>query len=502
MNYNVLIADDEYFIRQRLKKIILWDEWNLNFCGEAENGKEVLDLLNKQDIDIIFLDIEMPIMSGLETAAYIKDHYPKIKVIILSGYNNFEYMRAAIRACTFDYLLKPIKQEPLKQVLFECAQAIKEEAEIQHKLDIKLHYNRCISLMKVRKKLLSYSDLIQEYAEFSQYHYSLFIGFYTQAPTNSPVLALKDLLEHLGMNCEFIQESEHIYMLQCFLTTKDPVSVLGSHLIQFLEDMTDYIFMSLNNIFCINDDWEPFYYSALKGLDQRFFSSGSNLVVEHTLSGISEFTRPLTSVRENIILLIQTQNKAKIYEYINNWFQTIKKEKNPVFLQYFIHEMFLSFHLHYEVPKNLTESINDFCNNIIEEEYSLSALQELLISYSEQCLDKYEVLPSDLILAQKTAHYIDENYTHPNLNVANISEALNFNASYLGTVFKNVYQISILQYITQIRMDHATKLLQTHSYLVSEVADLVGFSDVYYFSKRFKKIYGLSPKEYSQKSFT
>lgn len=501
MKYNVLIADDEYFIRQRLKKIILWDEWNLNFGGEAENGKEVLELLDKQDIDIAFLDIEMPIMSGLETAAYIKDHYPKIKVIILSGYNNFEYMRAAIRACTFDYLLKPIKQEHLKQVLFECTQSIKEEEDFQTKLDVKLHYNRCISLMKVRKKLMSYSDLIHEYEELTQYKYSLFIGFYTQATSNSPVLALKDLLLHLGMYCEFIQESEHIYMLQCFLTTKEPVAVLGSHLIQFLDDMSDYIFISLNNVFSIDKDWEPFYHSALKGLDQRFFSN-STLIVEHTLSGISEFTRPLTSVRENIIHLIQTQNKKEIADYINNWFQKIKREKNPVFLQYFIHEILLSFHLHYDIPKNLPEPINDFCNNIIEEEYTLSALEALLISYSEQCLDQYEILPSDLILAQKTAHYIDENYTDTNLSVANISEALNFNPSYLGTVFKNVYQISILQYITQIRMEHATSLLQTHSYLISEVANLVGFSDVYYFSKRFKKIYGLSPKEYAQKSLT
>ncbi len=501
MNYNVLIADDEYFIRQRLKKIILWEEWNLHFSCEAENGKEVLDLLETKNIDIVFLDIEMPILSGLETASYIKEHYPKIKVIILSGYNHFEYMRAAIRACTFDYLLKPIKQEDLKQVLSECVQSIKKESELQVKLDLKLHYDRCISLMKVRKKLMSYSDLIREYEELAPYKYSLFIGFYTQSTSNLSVLALKDLLSCLGMSCEFIQESEHIYMLQCFLLTKEPIATLGSHLIQFLEDMSDYIFISLNNIFEIEKDWNPFYENALKGLGQRFFST-STLTVEHTLSSISKFSRPLTSVRENLIHLIQTQNKQQIADYIHDWFQKISDQKNPLFLQYFIHEVLLSFHLHYDVPKNLHESITDFCNSIIEEEHTLTSLETLLISYSEQCFDQYEVLPSDLILAQKTAHYIDDNYTLPNLSVASISEALNFNPSYLGTVFKNVHQISILQYITQIRMEHATKLLQSHSYLVSEVANLVGFSDVYYFSKRFKKIYGLSPKEYAQKSFS
>lgn len=89
MILNVLIADDEYFIRQRLKKIIPWEEMSLYFAGEAANGLEVLEFLKSAPVDILILDIKMPKMGGLEVCEHIYHHYPATKIIILSGYNDF-----------------------------------------------------------------------------------------------------------------------------------------------------------------------------------------------------------------------------------------------------------------------------------------------------------------------------------------------------------------------------------------------------------------------------
>ena len=499
MSYNVFIADDEYFIRQRLKKIILWDEWNLNFCGEAENGQQVIDCLAQTPVDIVFLDIQMPIMSGLETATYIHDHYPNTKTIILSGYNKFEYMRAAIRACTFDFLLKPITQENLFHVLTDCINEIDKEKLFQKELDKKTHYNIDISLIKVRKNLISYSDFLKEYPEFGAYKFSLFIGLYTQYSKRSDVLKIKSLLQDLGMYCEFIMESEHIFTIQCFIESKEPISTLGSKLIQFINTTTEYTFLSLNNVFDVNDNWESYYYSAVKGLGHRFFSKTSDINVENTISNVYNFSKPLTSIREKIIHKLQGQNQKEITSYINEWFDIILREKNPTLLQYFINEILLAIHLHYNIPKDLYEPISAFCKNIIEEEYTLDALKEIIISYCNQCINQLDILPSDQLLARKVAQYVDNNYTTQDLCVSNISDVLGFNASYIGTIFKNTYSISILQYITKIRMKHATELLDKNEYLISTVAEMVGYSDVYYFSKRFKKIYGVSPKEYANK---
>ena len=113
MKINVIIADDEYFIRQRIKKIIPWEKLGLTFCGEAENGKQVLDLLENKPADILLLDIKMPQMDGIETARYITEHFPHIHMIILSGYNDFEYARSMLRYGGKEYLLKPVSDGPL-----------------------------------------------------------------------------------------------------------------------------------------------------------------------------------------------------------------------------------------------------------------------------------------------------------------------------------------------------------------------------------------------------
>ena len=129
-----LIADDEYFIRQRIKKIIPWEKLNLIFAGEAENGQQVIDHLEKEPVDLLLLDIKMPHMNGIETARYIKEHFPSVHILILSGYNDFEYARTAIRYGVKEYLLKPVAAEELERALSECIQAIHSEEQTRHTL--------------------------------------------------------------------------------------------------------------------------------------------------------------------------------------------------------------------------------------------------------------------------------------------------------------------------------------------------------------------------------
>ena len=98
MSTGLIIADDEYFIRQRIKKIIPWKNLDIEFAGEAENGKQVVELLGKVRADILLLDIKMPQMDGIETARYIKERFPHVHIIILSGYNDFEYARSLLKS--------------------------------------------------------------------------------------------------------------------------------------------------------------------------------------------------------------------------------------------------------------------------------------------------------------------------------------------------------------------------------------------------------------------
>lgn len=106
------------------------------------------------------------------------------------------------------------------------------------------------------------------------------------------------------------------------------------------------------------------------------------------------------------------------------------------------------------------------------------------------------MIPSDLKLSKKISSYIQEHYKEPDLTVAKLGELFQLNVSYMGSIFKKTNQLSILQYLTHIRLEAAIKLLLSEQYKVGEVAELVGFTDVFYFSKRFKKMYGFSPKDF------
>ena len=169
MQTTLVIADDEYFIRQRLKKIIPWTALNLKLAGEAENGVEVLNILNEQHVDIVLLDIRMPKMLGTETALHIRQNFPDTQVIILSGYNEFEYARSALQNGVSDYLLKPVDPSALLSSLENCIEKISQRQKTTAKLKSFDRHMRSNALADVRDKKISYAEVCLKYPDFSQY---------------------------------------------------------------------------------------------------------------------------------------------------------------------------------------------------------------------------------------------------------------------------------------------------------------------------------------------
>ncbi len=132
MSINILIADDEYFIRKRIIKIIDWEGLNLRLITEAENGKDAIKTLRENRIDIALLDIKMPILSGLDVAKFISNKSLKTQIIILSGYPDFEYARRAIDYNVMQYLVKPIDTQTLNECLKKAIKQIEKNTNIEN----------------------------------------------------------------------------------------------------------------------------------------------------------------------------------------------------------------------------------------------------------------------------------------------------------------------------------------------------------------------------------
>ena len=129
--YQVLLVDDEYYVRQSLlRRIRNLENEDFKVIGEAENGEEALDMLRKHDIQLVITDIRMPVMDGLDLTRKILEQYPHILTVILTGYADFEYTRKALRYGAFDYLLKPVSEESLDNLLSRARTRLSELYEL------------------------------------------------------------------------------------------------------------------------------------------------------------------------------------------------------------------------------------------------------------------------------------------------------------------------------------------------------------------------------------
>jgi YesN/AraC family two-component response regulator len=165
-------------------------------------------------------------------------------------------------------------------------------------------------------------------------------------------------------------------------------------------------------------------------------------------------------------------------------------------LQIVIYEILLTYQIYYPDFLEIDSNIYQYTEDLLEEFYLLEDLQTTLVSHGIACLSGFNALPSDLIVSQKIIQYIQDHYKEADLSVSKIARAFGFNTSYLGTLFKKTTNQSILHYISSLRLEASKELLLSQQHKVSEIAELVGYSDVFYYSKRFKKAYGCSPKEY------
>lgn len=134
--YQLLIVDDEEDIRRGIAKGIPWQEWGFEVMGQAENGEEAVRLVGEKQPDVVLSDIRMPKMDGIELMQYLHKNNPRIKIIILSGYNDVEYLNMAIRSQVTEYLLKPTDIDEFEALFHRLKASLDEESRKREELEL------------------------------------------------------------------------------------------------------------------------------------------------------------------------------------------------------------------------------------------------------------------------------------------------------------------------------------------------------------------------------
>lgn len=496
MILSVLLADDEFFIRQRLMKIIEWEKLSLRCVGEAENGEQAIDFVTNTNVDILLLDIKMPGKSGIEVLEYIHRNSIKTKIIFLSGYNDFEYAQKAISFQAVNYLLKPIDKQSLEDALISCRDRILSEMKKQNDMEIYSRYLRRSLIYKVAAGTEGIDGLLSRYPEFADYKSSCYLSVYCPKGIVSCMDRLQEQKKPDNFEAEFFQENEVSAIVQFYFAESSVYAEISAFCQRFLDRFPGYIFMSLGQAFNIRSEWKENYRRAVNELENRYFHNEKALVGQQTgTAGIIE-KKTFMSLRQNMILYLNSKNTAALKNLLDNLFNEIRNTRNPNQLNLVITEILIVFNVYSNNSFLPVKNVNTFATELIDDGYSLEALKSIILSFGQQCMDKLEIMPSDAVRVKKISEYIEANYTNPELSVSLISEHFSLSPVYMGSAFKKITGQSIVQYITYLRMEKAKQLLNSKEYKVVQVAEMVGYSDVFYFSKKFKKVHGYSPRDY------
>ncbi len=511
----VFIADDESIICEGIKHIIDWEELGFTICGEAYNGEDALNDLMKLNPDIVLLDIRMPKLQGTKVIQYAREQGFKGHFIILSGFSDFKYAQTAIRYGVEFYITKPIDEDEL----YNAVNTVKENIFKEQMNTTALNQYREKAKYTILRDILlnsgDVSDINLEEIKLSATDYQVVIYENYNQDTYNLIYDFADLLK---VSNERANSFEHIKIHE-----KDIILLKGTftlnHFYNFLNHYEknpqkgsplDSLFIAYGRKVTRVEDIHNSYQDALCLMNRRFFCEQN----QHTIG-----YEQLPEADHNFFVI----NEAKSDEYCKllcNYIQSYNRKMiadtlsslkknlyfantNPSNIKLFLTDIYLQIkeninHIYstIDIPFPTNSSVID----LIDSKYYL---YEIMLFFSEQfemIINAIGNFSSDSIL-DDIVYYIDHNYRE-NIKLETIAPLYGYNSSYLGKIFNKKLGENFNSYIDHVRINHSKELLLQNNLKVYEISELVGYKNVDYFHKKFKKYVGESPAEFRKRNIT
>ncbi len=508
----VFIADDEANIREGLKCIIDWEKLGFYVCGEAANGEDALQAIVRLQPSLVLLDIRMPKLYGLDVIEQAKALGFTGTFVILSGYSDFKYAQTAMKHGVKYYLTKPMDEEELENVVKEVYDSILEER--QKKEDDEF-FRR-----KSKKEILL--DVVQNTAHFDLlnlteldldaevYQIVLYENFqigevelpYQFADMFMVADSGNHSFEHFvvkGKNVLLLKGTFAIEKFRRFLKHYESAPQKGSPL--------DTLFISYGNIVSDIRELKNSYEQAATLLGRRFFCEKGQHVLgyaelpEQYEKKISLDSGKVEEYSAKFTDYLQTFNRRKVQETLRgleNYLYRVDTDISSVklfvadlYLQ--IKEMMCHRYNSTSIPFDSNQDSIAFINN----QHYLYEITDYFAEQFEEVMNSIGNSSRDSVL-DDILYYIEHNYPS-NLKLEGIASLFGYNSSYLGKIFNKNVGESFNSYVDQVRIKHAIELLVENKHKVYEIAEMVGYKNVDYFHKKFKKYVGESPAEYRKK---
>ncbi|HEY5585165.1 MAG TPA: response regulator [Ruminiclostridium sp.] len=521
----VMIVDDENIFREYLQMKIDWKTIGLKVCFEARNGVEAMEQALKVKPDIALLDINMPFMDGLTLSEKLKEVMPGIRIVLITGYSEFEYARRAIKLGIDDYILKPFEDEELIMILIKLKGTIlKERGEKA------ITENSCV-LMK--EKLLN-TLISREYANSEEETEKQldYLGIKTGShlfivasieiddmyqrweDINDIVLwkyavlnILNEIVEEDGNCITFNGPEERIISIFELNICDNQIA----NNIQSYQKLCNYVnrYLKFTLTVGLGEVHKGFggirksYIESIVALQNKL-TLGNNKVIEYSIlrndfSNVGFFP---SEVNEEVLLNLRFNDWEKTKIKIDEVFDYISKKRLSIDYTYIICTGLVSICLSYiiEVGKEIKEIFGEgfLPFGQMKENSSMESLQNWVLGLFkitlQYCGENKNTRLQKIVNSARV--YINNNFNQCDINLEQIAASLYINSGYLRAIFKREAGITISDYITKLRMLKAKELLSLGNMKLSVISEMVGYSDASYFSKCFKKYYGASPSDY------
>ena len=538
----IFLAEDEVIVRETIKRMIPWEELGFELVGEAADGEMALPLLIRQKPDLLITDIKMPFMDGLTLAKLAKKELPELKIVILSGYDDFNYAKQAISIGVEEYLLKPITKNALIERLSEI------RSRYEHEKTQKEYYEKFQREMQVYEKnsnrdffealVCGSMDMMEVYKKAEKLGLDIVAEAY-----NILIFTMNSEEDFSGQKEGYSEwEAESLEMLEDFFSDNTSAMLFRCNIFSYgvlIKGQKETI--DENTKSCIDEikkildrkeqkrQWfvavgesverlsqlQKSYHSASRAFSQRYLY-GENILYYDEME-LMEHRSGQADTNDNAYLknvVVNALNPAILQKFLSNglqeetenfvkdYFYAIGQEpmESLVFRNYVILNVrfsVLSFlkslgcDTEEMEPENTEEILAESGKNI----ESAITYAKKMISQAITIRDQNSGNKNRSIL--KTAvDFIDEHYMDEDISLNTAANVANVSSNHFSALFSQNMGQTFIEYLTTLRMNKAKELLRCTGMRSSEIAGEVGYKDAHYFSYLFKKTQGMTPSEY------
>ncbi len=534
--YKILVVDDEIIVREGIRDIIPWDENGFELIGAVENGAEAIKIIDAQTPDIVLTDICMPFLDGLELANYISEKYQGIKVIIFTGYDNFEYAQQAVKLRAFDFLLKPITAKQLILILKKLKKELDEESRKKKELKkIKSKLNESFPVLKERflnKLIAGYFDQNNIKQRFKYFNINLtgkyLIILVVDIKDDNKIEEYKESSEFELIRFSALEICENILKKRngglVFQNHEEQIVIIlenneSNKLINIaleisneikkniIENLKVSITIGIGNICEQLNEIFMSYKSALTALDYRFLLGKNQIININEINGKYSKRDNTDNKKEwakKVVYYLKAGSLESVYDTIEKMIKYLKESNISKKMCYLYIQNVFAFIMNAfdDLGINETDIFGESFNPFTEifNYYTLNEiepwLKECCKKLTDYIISKREDFCKSKVL--KAKELIRNNFHDPNLSLNIVCNSIYISISYFSLIFKKYTDMTFVEYLTNFRIEKAKELLKTTALRSSEIAYNIGYNDPHYFSAAFKKNTGLTPTDFRE----